>query len=287
MPEFKLNLKALQGADTPPKDDSTSEEVLEAPVNTVKDTSVNPPHEEVSWTENIQIPSTVISQEDNLEENSTQKTEEALQIEDITWDSPIQNEIAEQVNISPINTDKPEEDSNKKKSGIYSFSLPKSKWSIKRAKQKAMQLIEDQKNAAQELKDEAAKPPKEHVEFQNYESSFSKQSGHVIKKLQNFKYTPKTRVGFMIWLLSLTFGTLALLMVVFPEKHSISIYKASIIDLYSDEAIIPIDNISPSNQIDSPETNSPDTEIPKETPEKKVQSQKERLREHLIEKYSK
>lgn len=33
----------------------------------------------------------------------------------------------------------------------------------------------------------------EPIQFQNYESGFKKQSGNVLKRIQNFRYTPKTR----------------------------------------------------------------------------------------------
>lgn len=145
------------------------------------------------------------------------------------------------------------------------------------------------------------------IHFSNYESSFQKQSWHVLKKLQNFKYAPKTRVGFILWLVSITVFTLGALMLMFPEKHSIEIYKASILEIYQgNNSWKPVSNknTSASNAdktIDPiPSSNSPnipdDSEIlpsdkednisPTESVKQETQVQKERLHQHLINKYS-
>lgn len=166
-------------------------------------------------------------------------------------------------------------------SWIHSFSLPKSQQSIDKKNQDAIDLIEDEKKAMQAISDEKDKKPKEKIEFHNYESSFSKQSNHIIKKLRNFRYTPKTRVWFIIWLTFLSFGTLWILMLAFPEKHSLEIYKASIINIYNADENIQY--TSTHNKIQKATTDTPADN----DPQIDNQEQKERLRKHLLEKYSK
>lgn len=158
----------------------------------------------------------------------------------------------------------------------------------------------DSENNAADIKKEKEKDAEKNVHFHNYESSFEKQTWHVIKKLQNFKYAPKTRVWFLLILITLTAFTLGTLMLVFPEKHSYEIYKASIIELYSGEKGDKVQNTSTNKQLtQSPETpentwseanNIPEIKNPppssNNVPEEKVKEQKERLRQHLLDKYS-
>ncbi len=158
---------------------------------------------------------------------------------------------------------------------------------------------EDSKN--QETKTQTLENP---IVFQNYESGFKKQSGNVLKKIQNFRYTPKTRAGLLIWLVVLSFSGIALLMIFFPEKHSLSIYKASILETVgkTQEEVIPSEEIIPDEPI-IPEEIIPDEPIiPEEIiPEKvtpdevsqtnkeksvKKQEQKEKLRQFILKKYT-
>lgn len=75
--------------------------------------------------------------------------------------------------------------------------------------------------------------PKEDVKFANYKSKFEDESENIINKIRRFRYTPKTRTGFLASLIILTWLGIWLMMIFFPEKHSLSIYKASLLDIYA------------------------------------------------------
>jgi len=81
-----------------------------------------------------------------------------------------------------------------------------------------------------ELKKEVEK-----IEFSNYHSHFKDESENLLKKIRNFRYTPKTRVGFVISLVMLTSIWIGTMMLLFPEKHSLELYKASILEMYASE----------------------------------------------------
>ena len=172
-----------------------------------------------------------------------------------------------------------------KKSWIFSFSLPKNKAKIERDKLKAIQKSQEEKQSAEEEANIKNAPPKEDIQFQNYESSFSKEGNHIIKKIRNFRYTPKTRVWFILWLIVLTSGTLWLLMLMFPEKHSLEVYKASLIDIYNSNKSSVIS--TPSREVHlNPEDRETIPSQKSDLPQEKIQTQKERLRQHFIEKNS-
>jgi len=110
-----------------------------------------------------------------------------------------------------------QENKNTKKKSL--FSLFKRKW-----KKEVQKLQEIDKNNTTETE------KGEKIHFANYESYFKKESTNFLKKFQNFKYTPSTRVWLLLSLISMTVIIISSLMIFFPEKHSLDIYKASIFD---------------------------------------------------------
>lgn len=157
------------------------------------------------------------------------------------------------------------------------------------------------KEAEQESieKEEKWKPaedtnPNEGVVFANYESKFKKQSSNVLKRIQNFRYAPKTRVWMLFWLIWFTVCVIATLMVLLPEKHSVNVYKASILEIYQDyknpnEDTNPVTEIPETNTPEVPE-NEPEVEEvdPPIVPEKEIikkEKQKQRIKEHILQKY--
>lgn len=163
-----------------------------------------------------------------------------------------------------------------------------------------LQFLETEKKENEQQEKVEIAPVKESIKFDNYESWFKKQSGNLIKKIQNFRYTPKTRVGLLIALIALCVSTIASLMIFVPEKHSFEVYKASILDMVQNEPALPspppdVTNIIPTNTPligedtwaitpeEIPEDTSLDTT---DTHSGNSQDKKEILRQHLLKKYS-
>jgi len=137
----------------------------------------------------------------------------------------------------------------------------------------------------------------EKVHFSNYESHFKKESTHFLKKIQNFKYTPNTRIWLVLGLIGITVFTVASLMIFIPEKHSLEIYKASILNITwinnPQEAIVATkinttqENTEEKIKLEENNTRTEDIEVVlsdrNETTQK--EASKEKLREHLIRRY--
>ena len=163
----------------------------------------------------------------------------------------------------------------KKKGGIFAFFRRKKKILL---------------DASVKKEKEAEKQEEEKVSFTNYESHFAKESSNFLNKFRNFKYTPKTRVWFVLTLISLTVFTIWWLMVTMPDKHSPKIYKASLIEMFraQEEKIVVIPQEIPI------EGGSPNEESEEEKEELRKQEEliqeeekrKEKLRQHLLDKYS-
>lgn len=163
-----------------------------------------------------------------------------------------------------------------------------------------LEFIEGEKKENDQQQKAEIIPVKESIKFDNYESWFKKQSGNLIKKIQNFRYTPKTRVGLLIALVTLSVSTIASLMIFVPEKHSFEVYKASILDIVKKDPTLPSHstdgaNITPTNV--TPVIEDTWVIIPEEMPEDSslnttdnkslnIQDKKEILRQHLLKKYS-
>ena len=73
----------------------------------------------------------------------------------------------------------------------------------------------------------------EQIKFKNYKSKFKDESDNLLKHLRRFNYTPKSRIGFLISIITITSLWIWLLMTLFPEKHSLEIYTASLLDIYT------------------------------------------------------
>lgn len=123
------------------------------------------------------------------------------------------------------------------------------------------------------------------VQFTNYESHFTKESSNFLSKFQKFKYTPKTRVWLIIGLVCITSFIIWGLMVLIPDKHSPDIYKASLIQILNKEEITWNTSIK-EEVIHTPNIKEKEIEeaiIPETT---KQEESKEKLRQHLLNKYS-
>lgn len=169
-------------------------------------------------TQEIQnIPETPILQDENTWTQAEIKKEENSP--DVLQDATLQD-----IKIQETHLEEEKLDSPQKKKFWIKFPAFLSK--------KKQKIGEDSKTSeTQEMivkKDDSQ--PKE-IHFNNYESSFKKSSNNILKRIQNFKYAPKTRVGLLISLVSITVIFIASLMVLFPEKHSLAIYKASILSI--------------------------------------------------------
>ncbi len=182
-------------------------------------------------------------------------------------------------------------ENKKKRKGFLSlFSRWKKKISQKETSNNDTLALEDE---SQEHEVGIIETVKEKIHFENYESHFKQESSNFLKKFQKFKYTPKTRIWLIIGLISITCIIIWGLMIFMPDKHSPAIYKASIVQILwnTPEDIWEIDTIKiPKNTDIVPinkeiqeekiwEKNRPNTQ------EKKERS-KEKLREHLLNKYS-
>ncbi len=69
--------------------------------------------------------------------------------------------------------------------------------------------------------------------FWNYQSSFEKRGKKFIDRIKNIHWAPETRLGFLMLLVGLTVFIIGGLMILIPEKHSFSIYKASLQEIYA------------------------------------------------------
>jgi len=145
---------------------------------------------------------------------------------------------------------------------------------------------------------------KKEVAFHNYTSSFEEQSVNVLKRIQNFKYAPKTRMSLVITLITLTSLCISSLMIVFPEKHNTQVYKASIIGILQKQnntisdtqefkaptniwnadttATLPEGEIS--NQEQSQDTSMPQTLW--EIEAQRDEENKEKIKNFILDKYS-
>lgn len=172
-------------------------------------------------------------------------------------------------------------------SAKISFSAMKER-KAERIEEKKMQVASKKVKEVNETSQTETQRPKEIVHFDNYESSFKKASGNSLKKLRNFKYAPKTRIWLLLGLIWISTITIASLMVLAPDKHSIEIYKTSLLEIYQVK--------TSANQVKQlgtativPTTNNlqnQESALQKDSQAKKIDAQKQRLKKHLIDKYS-
>lgn len=210
---IKLNLKAL-GVQKTEDEEMTQSGVWNTPEVPVAEVNLKKQEENIQtpWDE-VQV--SKISQGESVENSSDVKTEAQEESSE---------ELAEKKpRISLANIQNKNKASNKK----LEMQKQKEAEALLKAQQEEVQK-------ASQMQD--AENSKEKVEFKNYESDFHKQKQHIYKKIRSFKYGPKTNTSFVISLIAITIFSIALLMVFFPEKHSISNYKASLIQLFNDDA---------------------------------------------------
>jgi len=174
-------------------------------------------------------------------------------------------------------------------------ALEKSKkwwfWFLKKSKKSSKLLTknEDKKEKTPEEKKE------EEVHFDNYTSSFEEQSLNVLKRIQNFKYAPSTRIWLLLSLVWVTGVIIFSLMVLFPEKHSPEIYKASILQALWKAPIIeevPEDIINtPKMNQDMDDIDTDDQEdssdiTPSEKEIQRKEESKKKIKDYILNKYS-
>jgi len=256
------------------------------------------------------IASEVKTKETKIDENisETPKTEWVEQnIAQSKASNTKSNEISEDSeNIKTVQTNEKNEKNEKnavkktKKSLFSRFSRKKSHTKL--------DTTVDEKNTSEprwiaatddaSQKEITESKPGEKIHFSNYESHFKKESTNFLKRFQNFKYAPSTRIG-MIWgLISITIISIASLMIVFPEKHSLSIYKASILEITAGRDLSS-QNTNPKDSPVTPEEKIEDIAIEQDpqiddenldnididTSHSHKETSKEILRQHLLNKY--
>lgn len=173
-----------------------------------------------------------------------------------------------------------------------------------RAAEKAQEKQENINAAKKEEKKE--EDSKSDIHFDNYTSHFEKQSKNVFKRIRNFRYTPKTRTGLILSLIVFTCMIVGGLMVLFPQNHSISVYKTSILEIYDQSTYTKWrwnTNQTPDNLEtwwDTNDTDVPNTPPPWEEPQIEEEQEieevkteieieeikKKKVKDHLLNKYS-
>lgn len=167
----------------------------------------------------------------------------------------------------------------------------------------AIEEIKNQNKQEKEIWEQKnRKENKKEIKFTNYRSHFKEESDNIIQKIQKFRYGPKTRLWFIFGIISLTAMTVLSLMHFFPERHSIDIYKTSILDLYS-VALRQETNTWDSNELSDatgewdPNTAEWETdelwdntagweeEINREMEQAKIEIEVEKIRNHLLNSY--
>lgn len=248
-----------------------------------------------SW-EDIKIENSEASTQDS--ESNTDKTISNIQdiVHNNVWENIVElkedsgtNE-SEQIESSEAIVEIKKEEWIEKKSSFFSkFKRKKTENINKESKNLAENISQtDEKSSDEKINTQAP----EKIHFSNYESHFKKESTNFLKKFQNFKYTPSTRVGMILWLITFTTISIATLMIVFPEKHSIDIYKASLLEVawknsQQPEIESPDDSIlNPTNEniqiIEEENINIPQENINSINLQ---EDSKEKLRQHLLNKY--
>lgn len=168
-----------------------------------------------------------------------------------------------------------------KKFRLSAFSLS---WSQKKEETPELQEDDSQKNQQDKITKR-----REDIKFKNYESSFEKEKNKIFEKIRNFKYAPKTRIGFIISLMGVTFWTLWFLMILNPEKNSLEVYKASLMDIYqwrSTRLEVDLENDEKDPRENWEESNQKQELLEEKEEAEKREVKKERLRQHLLEKYT-
>ncbi len=244
----------------------------------------------------------ITKQEEKTHESVTEnfKQEEKKEEDENSQKDKIAIENAEKTKA--ILRDKEEKKSEKKKWFFSKFKRnkkEKNELTSESALTHESQALQSTKEITPTQSNEESAPKVvEKIHFSNYESHFKKESTNFLKRFQNFKYAPNTRVGMILWLIGLTVMIITTLMVFFPEKHSFQVYKASILELTwnsSNQWVInpvtnpPITEVLPP-EIETPTIEDPIIEDPLEnTPEdsglSSQEESKEKLRQHLLNKY--
>lgn len=130
--------------------------------------------------------------------------------------------------------------------------------------------------------------------FWNYKSGFQEKSQNLMDTIRNFTRKPKTRVWLLLFLIVASASTIGWLMLLAPEKHSFSIYKASIFEIYNTQILRKTPTkVTETTEVESPvEANQSETvivesEVPivpvAESPE---EERKRKVKEYLLRNYS-
>jgi len=98
--------------------------------------------------------------------------------------------------------------------------------------------VENKEIKKEELEWETEEEKEEFDElFTNYKSDFKKEEKSIFKSIKEKRLKikakirmPKTRLSLLIWLIFLTVIVISTLFIFFPEKHSLKIYKTSILN---------------------------------------------------------
>lgn len=269
-PKIKLNLKALHGEKT------MMEEAI--------DSWESPFKEEITHESDLKSIEKNEAVEELFENKAPENEEQKKEVLEEEEKKPSKNII----NIESINK-----------------HLDKNKKTIETEEEKNTDAWEAKSNVTnavwnqekQEWEDEKQEVEQDtEVHFANYTSYFEKQSKTVFKKIQNFRYAPKTRTWLLLSLVVFTCLLIGGLMILFPEKHSLQLYKASILDIYNNGAITNVrqDDVTVSTDIPDFDSDNDDDTWEDEAEEENSSGntgswledmRKNKLQEHLLNKY--
>lgn len=171
------------------------------------------------------------------------------------------------------------------------------KANAKNTREKENARAQTQRETEKKNQEERRIEKKEEIKFTNYRSKFKNESDNIIQKIQKFRYAPKTRVWFLVTLVVFTTFSIWLLMVLFPEKHSPEIYKASLLEIYNSERknhneVESIQDIWDQREDSAWEENISESKeeaeniiLEEEREISEVEKEMRRVRNHLLEKY--
>lgn len=156
-------------------------------------------------------------------------------------------------------------------------------WFLKGKKKESIWDSIDSNSKVEEWSKEDKKD--EEVHFENYTSSFEEQNHNLLTKIQKFKYTPSTRKWLVMTLILFAVWIMGALMTFFPQIHSISIYKANMLEIVSPQKI----HKDPNSNINT--TTVPLGEIKNDTIISeneigKLENDKQKIKDYIINKYN-
>lgn len=234
-----------------------------------------------------------IIEEKNITQKQAENPENFQEDENKIWNkNNISSEnIANEKVKKDINTAFKEEVlSDKEQDEIIQKTLGKDKWEEPKKWKKLFDFFKRSKKNNEESNkvEENQEIKDEEIHFNNYISVFETQSQNLLKRIQNFKYAPQTRVWFVLSLIISTVLIISGLMVFFPEKHNMEVYQASILNIVWKETGVK-NTSSTNNNLEKdilPQNNKTDTEMISEDKISKEEKEKKQIKNYILNKYN-